>query len=586
MVEGCTDSNYTEYDASANTDDGSCATLVVEGCTDAAYTEYDSAANTDDGSCSTLVVEGCTDSNYTEYDASANTDDGSCATLVVEGCTDAAYTEYDSAANTDDGSCTTLVVEGCTDPAYTEYDASANTDDGSCATLVVEGCTDPAYTEYDASANTDDGSCATLVDPCAGALVLGSIEVNLSTTTLTSTDGSATLTVTTGTPTSLTLTGINGAGDYTFAQPGAIDGIAAGYYEVTAVDADGCNSDTLKLIMPYSLCCDCGVSDQDSDGLCDDEDNCFNRNATNFADPANEACIIPGCMDPAYIQYDPTANIDNGSCTTPIVEGCTDPAADNYDASANIEDGSCIYYGCTDPAYLEYDAAANTDDGSCATVASTCAEVEMDGHTYAVVEIGDQCWFAENLRTTTYADGTMIPAGLTDGEWTTTTAGATAVYGEGSSTCENFSPDIDACNEALSLVEYGRLYNWYAVDDARGLCPAGWHVPTDGEWTNLKNYVTSQGFSETEGAALKSTSGWYDNGNGTDDFGFSALPGGYRNGPGGEFDFSGYFGRWWSSSPEGSSAWFRTLNYYNSGIGRPFYNPRFGLSVRCIRDAD
>ena len=86
--------------------------------------------------------------------------------------------------------------------------------------------------------------------------------------------------------------------------------------------------------------------------------------------------------------------------------------------------------GCTDSAYLEYNAAANTDDGSCA---SACTDVEMNGHTYAVVEIGDQCWFAENLRTTVYGNGDVIPAGLTDGEWTSTTAGATAVYGEGSS---------------------------------------------------------------------------------------------------------------------------------------------------------
>ena len=80
-----------------------------------------------------------------------------------------------------------------------------------------------------------------------------------------------------------------------------------------------------------------------------------------------------------------------------------------------------------------YDAAANTDDGSCA---SACTDVEMNGHTYAVVEIGDQCWFAENLRTTVYGNGDVIPAGLTDGEWTSTTAGATAVYGEGSSYCQ------------------------------------------------------------------------------------------------------------------------------------------------------
>ena len=139
---GCTDPAYTEYDAAANTDDGSCSTLVVEGCTDPAYTEYDAAANTDDGSCSTLVVEGCTDPAFTEYNASADTDDGSCSTLVVEGCTDPAFTEYNASANTDDGSCSTLVVEGCTYPAFTEYNASANTDDGSCATAVVEGCMD------------------------------------------------------------------------------------------------------------------------------------------------------------------------------------------------------------------------------------------------------------------------------------------------------------------------------------------------------------------------------------------------------------------------------------------------------------
>ena len=130
--------------------------------------------------------------------------------------------------------------------------------------------------------------------------------------------------------------------------------------------------------------------------------------------------------------------------------------------------------------------------------------VEFDGHTYAVVEIGDQCWFSENLRTTFYGNGDAIPAGLTDGQWTTTNSGATAVYGEGSSTCYNDSPDIDACDEAQSLEEYGRLYNWYAVDDARGLCPSGWHVPTDEEWTDLENYITSQGFSGTEGTALKS----------------------------------------------------------------------------------
>ena len=98
------------------------------------------------------------------------------------------------------------------------------------------------------------------------------------------------MTVTTGTPTSLTLTGLNGAADYTFAQPGPIDGLAPGSYTVTATDANGCTSNALTLIMTYGLCCDCGVSDADSDGICDDEDNCTDKSAVNYADPANGPC--------------------------------------------------------------------------------------------------------------------------------------------------------------------------------------------------------------------------------------------------------------------------------------------------------
>jgi len=111
-----------------------------------------------------------------------------------------------------------------------------------------------------------------------------------SATSLSAADGSATLSVTTGTPASLTLTGVNGAPDYTFAQPGAIDGIAAGIYTVTATDAAACTSNELTLIMTYALCCDCGVSDVDTDGICDDSDNCTDKSASNYADPANTDC--------------------------------------------------------------------------------------------------------------------------------------------------------------------------------------------------------------------------------------------------------------------------------------------------------
>ena len=226
--------------------------------------------------------------------------------------------------------------------------------------------------------------------------------------------------------------------------------------------------------------------------------------------------------------------------------------------------------GCTDPAYTEYDSSANTDDGSCATLASTCDSPSMDGHSYGVVEIGDQCWFAENLRTTVYADGSAIPEETDNGAWSGLSTGARCDY------------DIDAGNVAT----YGRLYNWYAATDAAGLCPTGWHVPTDDEWTALATYLGANGHSGTEGTALKSTSGWNSGGNGTDDFGFSALPGGYRGSNGGYFNDAGNSGNWWSSSPSGGDAWYRNLSIYNPDIFRNSLSPRYGFSVRCLRDAD
>ena len=241
-------------------------------------------------------------------------------------------------------------------------------------------------------------------------------------------------------------------------------------------------------------------------------------------------------------------------------EGCTDPAANNFDPTAEIDDGSCVFLEDLQPS--------------------------IDGYTYGVVQIGDQVWFSENLRTTVYANGDVIPAGLTDGEWISTNEGATSVYGEGSSGCENYSPDIDACDEVQSLAEYGRLYIWHVVDDARGLCPVGWHVPTDEEWTDLEDFITAQGFSGTEGTALKSTYGWteqYGGGNGTDDFGFSALPGGYRYYSNGYFYDAGSVGYWWSSSPDGGNAWYRDLYSNDPDIYRNDYDPRGGGSlVSCF----
>ena len=140
----------------------------------------------------------------------------------------------------------------------------------------------------------------------------------------------------------------------------------------------------------------------------------------------------------------------------------------SYEVQLSNGTTASITLGCTDPADANYDPAANTDDGSCAS--NSCSSIEFDDYTYSVVEIGDQCWFAENLRTTVYADGSAIPEVTGNSAWTGLSTGARCDYN----------------NNTENGDTYGRLYNWYAVDNASGLCPNGWHVPTDGEWTALE----------------------------------------------------------------------------------------------------
>ena len=216
--------------------------------------------------------------------------------------------------------------------------------------------------------------------------------------------------------------------------------------------------------------------------------------------------------------------------------------------------------------------------------------VSYQGYDYTTVLIGEQCWFAENLRAENYRNGDVIPAGLVNIEWGNTTIGAVAVYGE-SSDCNNYSPDIDACDPTQSLNEYGRLYNWYAVEDARGICPSGWHVPTDGEWMSMEMALgMSEGMANltgwrgpSQGTQMKTDYGWFEGGNGSNSSGFSGLPGDQRQ-PNGFFYNSGLNGLWWSSSPNGSDAWYRYLSNSHMGVYRAHTMPNFGYSIRCIKD--
>lgn len=208
---------------------------------------------------------------------------------------------------------------------------------------------------------------------------------------------------------------------------------------------------------------------------------------------------------------------------------------------------------------------------------------DIDGNTYATVLIGSQEWMQENLKTTRYRNGDLIPTGLTVTQWENTNSGAFAIY----------SDSIQYNNI------YGKLYNWYAVTDPRGLCPAGWHVPSDNEWNQLVEFLDPQANttvvgpqSQTAGGLMKSvgdlesgTGLWYSPNTGAiNSSGFSGLPNGYRLYDG-YFYGCGHIGNWWSSSPTNTNyAKFRQLLYTNGKVTRADYNVRSGISVRCLKD--
>ncbi|MBC8376808.1 MAG: hypothetical protein H8E26_12245 [FCB group bacterium] len=215
-------------------------------------------------------------------------------------------------------------------------------------------------------------------------------------------------------------------------------------------------------------------------------------------------------------------------------------------------------------------SSSNNSAYSNVTTRSALAPLsDYDGNEYQVIRIGDQVWMAENLKVTHYRDGTAIPNG-SDVSWGFLTSGAYGIYNN------NSSNEFDA---------YGVLYNWYAAA-VPNIAPAGWHVPTASEWTELNAYLSNNGHNGTQGAALKSTYGWRWAGSygGTDDYGFEALPAGFRIS-------EGYYGemtdaRFWSSTESSSyAAVLRTLYYSDSVITQyENFDKRLGSSIRLVRD--
>lgn len=222
-----------------------------------------------------------------------------------------------------------------------------------------------------------------------------------------------------------------------------------------------------------------------------------------------------------------------------------------------------------------------------------------DGNVYKTVTIGNQIWMAENLR--------YLPSVAEPGSGSTTLP-YYYIYGYKGT-------DLSNALAVPAYSEYGVLYNWPAAvagasgsttnpSGVQGVCPAGWHLPSDSEWEQLIDYLADNGYNcdgttggggDKVGKAMAGSGGWESSSNagapGNSDFpeyrnksGFTALPGGYRDSDG-TFGNMGISGFWWSTSePENDTAWFRSMNYNNISVVRGSSSKELGYSVRCVRD--
>lgn len=213
-------------------------------------------------------------------------------------------------------------------------------------------------------------------------------------------------------------------------------------------------------------------------------------------------------------------------------------------------------------------------------VAQVCpveGRVVWETDEYPLASIGGQCWFAENLRTTIFANGDRIGEGQDQQAWAELTA-------EWPLMAQPVRKDV--------LVGEGMLYNGAAVRDPRGLCPAGWRVPSDEDWLELERSLGlsvaeagQTGFRGQHAHQLRVTDERYEGWEGWDTFGFRALPGGFRDGEARDWNYSDS-GFWWSTSEwkGGGELWMRSISNHGTGVYRSIHPFEDGLSVRCLKD--
>ena len=344
-----------------------------------------------------------------------------------------------------------------------------------------------------------------------------------------------------------------------------------------------------------------GADNQYTTGLID-EVGFWDRALTEAEIEALYTVEIPisGCTDETACNFDSEATSDDDSC---VPSGCMEAEACNYSALAECEGEACDYSCCPGPGccgegmYWDYEFEQCMVSETCqedldgdgvigvndlmqllSVYATDCEAEDVDpelgeftcgdpmsyhGYDYATVLIGEQCWFAENLRVQTFMNGDIIEDLSASEEWSETQIAAYST---------NFSIPADF------------YYNWHAVLDNRQLCPESWHLPFQGEAEFL---IETLGGNEVAGMHLKADSGWLGDGNGTNSSGFSGLPSGEKLSSGG-FDAVGSRGYWWLQpflTENTSSMRLKSDNDYVV-FHNNIFSMNTGRSIRCIKDTE
>ena len=299
----------------------------------------------------------------------------------------------------------------------------------------------------------------------------------------------------------------------------------------------------------------------------------------------------PGCTATIACNYNPEANYDDGSC-----DFCFCGPGTWYD----VEVGQCLVIA--EGADINGDGCVQLNDlldllgayGNCGAEESPwqCGDpLEYQGYEYATVQIGEQCWFAENLRAENYRNGDEIIQVNEGSTWKNLSEGGRRIYGLGDMNCGSEGDTIGLCNQSPSEVLNfaGYLYNWYVLTEDADVCPSGWHAPDNDAFNQLLEYV---GNPSVELSELKSTEGWAQGSEGTNQTGFNAVGSGY-GGNLGNFASDGYFTGFWSTNftSETNASHLQIDERPDSGTegnDSPINNnnKKYALSIRCLKDSE